>query len=241
MSSSDACHSPRDHRRPRTVVLVTASSTAPSTGAGHAAGKPRRRRPYAARVPAEVRREQLLDAALTIIVRDGYEAVSVDAIAREAGVTRPVVYGSYDGLRPLLEALLDRQQERALAQLAEALPPEPDLSDPDRLLEDTARRLIEIVRSNPMTWQPILFAPFGMPEQAQARIEADRERFLTQITGLLEVGLVLRGGPKVDAEVTAHAILAVLEHFGRMLLAEPDRFSTERLVGTLTGLLKSLR
>lgn len=222
-------------------MLVTASPTAPSSGTGKTSDKPRRRRPYAPRVPAGVRREQLLDAALTIIVRDGYDAVSVDAIAREAGVTRPVVYGVYDGLRPLLEALLDRQQERALAQLAEALPPNPDLSDPDRLVEDTARRMIEIVRTNPLTWQPILFAPFGMPEQAQARIEADRNNFLTQITGLLEVGLVLRGGPKVDAEVAAHAILAVLEHFGRILLAEPERFSTERLVGTIAGLLKALR
>lgn len=202
---------------------------------------PRRRRPYAPRVPLEERREQLLDAALTIIVRDGYDAISIDAIAREAGVTRPVVYGAYDGLRPLLEALLDRQQARALAQLAEALPAAPDLTDPDRLVAETARRLIDVVRGDPLTWRPILFAPLGMPEQVQARIESDRNDFLTQITGLLEVGLALRGGPRIDAEVAAHAILAVLEHFGRILLAEPDKFATERLVGTLTTLLKALR
>lgn len=205
------------------------------------ADKPRQRRPYAARVPADVRREQLLDAALMVIVRDGYDAVSVDAIAREAGVTRPVVYGVFDGLRPLLEALLDRQQARALAQLGEALPAKPDLSDPDRLVEETARRLIDVVRSDPMTWRPILFAQQGMPEQARARIDADRENFLAQVTGLIEIGLVLRGGPAVDAEVAAHAVLAVLEHFGRLLLTEPDRFDTDRLVGTLTGLLKAVR
>ena len=201
---------------------------------------PRRRRPYAARVPAEVRRAQLLDAALTVIVRDGYDAISVDAIAREAGVTRPVVYGVFDGLRPLLEALLDRQQERALAQLAAALPPDPDLSDPDRLVEDTARRMIETVRADPMTWRPILFAPVGMPEQVRARIDADRENFLVQVQGLLEVGLALRGGPRLDPEVAAHAILAILEHFGRLILDQPDRFTTDRLVGTIGGLLRAL-
>lgn len=200
------------------------------------------RRPYAARVPAAVRREQLMDAALEIIVRDGYDAISVDAIAKEAGVTRPVVYGVFEGgLRDLLGSLLDRQQARALSQLAEALPPEPDLSDPDRLVAETARKMIETVKSNPLVWQPILLAPVGMPEQARSRIDADRENFLTQVAGLLELGLALRGGPSLDPEVAAHAILAILEHFGRLLLTDPDRFETDRLVATITGLLSALK
>jgi AcrR family transcriptional regulator len=203
-------------------------------------GQPGKRRPYAARVPSGVRREQLLDAALTVIVRDGYDAISIDAIAREAGVTRPVVYSVFDGLGHLLGTLLDRQQERALAQLSAALPAQPDLTDPDALVADTARRLIEQVRSDPMTWQPILLAPLGMPEQVQARIATDREDFVVQLTGLIEIGLAVRGGPQVDAEVLAHAVLAILEHFGRILLTDPDRFDTERLVAAVSGVLRVL-
>jgi AcrR family transcriptional regulator len=202
---------------------------------------PTRRRPYAARGPAEVRREQLLDAALLIIVRDGYDAISIDAIAKEVGVTRPVVYGVFGDLRDLLGTLLDRQQARALAQLAVALPAQPDLSDPDRLVAETARRMIEVVRADPMTWQPILLAPHGMPESVRRRIEVDRANFTIQLTGLLELGLALRGGPVLDAEVVAHAIVAVLEHFGRILLAEPDKFDTDRLVATIAGLLRALK
>jgi len=182
-----------------------------------------------------------MDAALAVIVRDGYDAISIDAIAREAGVTRPVVYGVFADLRDLLGTLLDRQQERALAQLAAALPPEPDLSDPDALVAETARRMIESVRADPMTWQPILLAPSGMPEQVRSRIEGDRQNFVTQVAGLLEIGLTLRGGPALDAEVLAQALLAIAEHFGRILLTEPDRFSTERLVDTIAGVLKALR
>ena len=77
-------------------------------------------------MPLDVRREQLLDAAIQVIVREGYDGVSVDAIAREAGVTRPVVYGAYADLDELLGALLDRQQARALTQLAEVLPDQLD-------------------------------------------------------------------------------------------------------------------
>ena len=49
--------------------------------------KPRRR--YAPGCP-ELRREQLLDAALEVIVERGYSGVSIEAIAREAGVTAAV-------------------------------------------------------------------------------------------------------------------------------------------------------
>jgi AcrR family transcriptional regulator len=202
--------------------------------------QPRKRRPYAARVPVDVRREQLLDAALTVIVRDGYDAVSVDAIAREAGVTRPVVYGVFDGLGPLLGALLDRQQERALAQLAAVLPKHPDLSDLEGMVADTARRLIEQVRSDPMTWQPILLAPHNVPEQVRVRIAADRDDVVVRLTGVIELGLAFRGGPVLDAEVLAQALVGILEHFGRLLLTEQDRYDTDRLVAAVVGVVRAV-
>src|ERR671939_24582 len=74
------------------------------------------------RLPAEERREQLLDATKAIVSRDGFHAVSIEAVAREAGVSRPIVYGHFNDLPGLLEALVEREGERALAQLAEVLP-----------------------------------------------------------------------------------------------------------------------
>ncbi len=58
----------------------------------------RARRPYAPRLPPEQRREQLLDAALCLIVERGYAGVSIEAVARIAGITRPVVYDHFPNL-----------------------------------------------------------------------------------------------------------------------------------------------
>lgn len=199
------------------------------------------RRPYAARVPAEVRREQLLDAAIAVIVRDGYAGVSVDAIAREAGVTRPVVYGVFDGLTPLLTALLDRQEARALAQLEEAMSDDASLlTEPEEFLVNAAVRMIDAITDDPHTWRPILLAPNGTPDVVRARIDRDREQVRRQIGHLLEVGLALRGGPKLDVEIVSHALVAVLEHFGRLLLEDPRRFETDRLVAAIRGLLNAI-
>ncbi len=191
-----------------------------------------KRRPYAARVPIEERREQLLDAAIRVIVRDGYDGISVEAIAREAGVTRPVVYGAFDGLGQLLGALLDRQQARALEQLASAFPS--GATDPREAILSAVGTMAERVRSDPLTWRPILAAPHATPDVVQRRIDVDRELVRGYFRGMLEGVLPTN----VDAELAAHALVACLEYFGRVLVEDPDRFETERLVAFAAGILR---
>lgn len=184
----------------------------------------RKRRPYAARLPIEERRTQLLDAALRVIDRDGYDGVSIDAIAKEAGVTRPVVYGAFEGLGALLTALLDRQQQRAITQLFAALPTE-TATDPVAVVELSGPRLHQMLLDDPVTWRAILQSPANVPEVVRARIESDRQQVRTIIEGLVTTVL----GPKVDAPVMAHGIIALLEHFGRLVLDDPEQYDAARL------------
>jgi AcrR family transcriptional regulator len=192
-----------------------------------------RRRPYAQRLAPGARREQLLDAAIQIIVRDGYAGISIDAIARQAGVTRPVVYRAFDGLEPLLYALLDRQESRALSQLMGVLERPPGPAGALGALG----RLIEIVSGDPLTWGPILAMPEGTPAAVRERIESDKELVRARIAKLIEDWLAPRG---LDAEVTAHSVVAILEHFGRMLLEDPARFDSDRLVANLGVVIDAL-
>src|SRR5688572_20953783 len=74
------------------------------------------------RMTAEQRREQLLDVTLRLVAHEGFHAVSIERVARDAGITRPVVYGHFGDLGGLLEALVTRERERALGQLVAMLP-----------------------------------------------------------------------------------------------------------------------
>src|SRR5918996_1113615 len=96
------------------------------------------------RMPADARREQLLDATKAIVGRSGFHAVSIEAVAREAGITRPVVYGHFGDLTGLLEALVEREAARANAQLERILP--------DELAEGDARGRRQS-RSSPRPWR----------------------------------------------------------------------------------------
>src|SRR5687768_18621872 len=105
------------------------------------------------RMSAVERREQLLDVAKAIVSDDGFHAVSIEAVAREAGITRPIVYGHFRDLPGLLEALVEREGERALAQLEQFLPDVTADGTPLDILLGGLEAYLRAARSDPVTWR----------------------------------------------------------------------------------------
>lgn len=199
-----------------------------------------RKRRYAKRLPVAERREELLDAALAVLVRDGYEHVNIEAIARQADVTRPVVYQAYGGLEPLLHALLDRTQKRALTQAMQLLHDSGSPTDVDAWLLDAAGGLIDLVQQDPNVWRPVLGLTRGAPAIVRDRIDETRELIRSYLAVGLEAGLQLRGGPALDVQVLSHLVLVMAEEFGRLVLEDPPRYERDRLVAALRGLLNAV-
>ena len=112
---------------------------------------------------AAQRREQLLDVTKAIVGEQGFHAVSIEAVAREAGITRPVVYSHFGDLDGVLEALIARESERALGSLAEILPPELDEGDPREGLLQALDGYLRAVEADPQTWQLVLMPSEGAP------------------------------------------------------------------------------
>ncbi len=77
------------------------------------------------RVPVQERalrrREALLDAAARILERDGYDGLSTNAVAREAGASVGTVYEYFSDKQSLIEALLTRHGERLTGAIEGAL------------------------------------------------------------------------------------------------------------------------
>jgi AcrR family transcriptional regulator len=59
------------------------------------------------RMRAPERREQLLQVARTVFARRGFHTVTMDDVAREAGVTKPILYDHFPSKRDLYRGLLE--------------------------------------------------------------------------------------------------------------------------------------
>ena len=202
------------------------------------------RRPYAARMAPEQRREQLLDTALATALERGFHAVTVDGVARAAGVTRPVVYGLFADRAALLTALMDRSESRALAQLAPALPAVPaegDDVDPDELLVAGVTAYLSAVRDDPPTWRVVLMPPEGAPPELTERLNSGRRAVLRTLRELVAWGLAERGGPDVDVDLFARGVQTLSEGAARLLLEHPERYDVERFAAFTRSLFGSLR
>jgi AcrR family transcriptional regulator len=192
------------------------------------------------RMSAAERREQLLDVTKELVSEQGFHAVSIEAVARAAGISRPIVYGHFHDLRGLLEALVTREGARALAQLERVLPDRLVQADAGGQLLAGLRGYLEAVRSDPVTWRLVLMPPEGAPEVLHDQIRRGRAAVIAQLAHALRPGLG-QGPQSPDPELTARMLSAVADEAARLLLTEPERYPVDRLLAHAEWALDLLR
>jgi AcrR family transcriptional regulator len=191
------------------------------------------------RMSAEQRREQILDATKAIAAQDGFHAVSIEAVARKAGITRPIVYAHFGDLPGLLETLVERESARALAQLAAVLPTDLEEGDPRETLLAAQRGYLEVVASDPDTWRLILMPTEGAPAILRERIGGGRAAVVAQLAQGVATGLGPARSP--DPELTAHMFSATADADARLLLDDPETYPVERILAHTRWMLEQFR
>ena len=180
------------------------------------------------RLSGPQRREQLLDATKAIVDADGFHAVSIEAVARAAGITRPIVYHHFGGgLDDLLVALVERETARALEQLAAQLSEERDLLG-------TLGAYLDVVAADPVTWRLVLMSPDGTPAVLRDRIQEGRAAFAAALAGLADI-------ESPDPQLTGRLLQSLADEAARLQLTDPDAYPRERLLAHAAWLIEALR
>ncbi|MGW4356361.1 TetR/AcrR family transcriptional regulator [Nocardia sp. NPDC004582] len=194
----------------------------------------------APRMAPRQRQQQILDSTLRLVLRDGYGAATMQAIAREAGVTRPVVYEFYPDRDELLSDLITREAEKALSVSAGLTPAVLSGENLEPLMEQALSTFLRVVSESPDTWRLIFMPPAGAPETLRSFLGTVRTAIVEQIRTNFELLPPPLGDGGADAELLAVISLSTSEAAARAMLAEPERFPAERFSAAMSWLMNQL-
>lgn len=138
--------------------------------------------PKRRRLSVEVRREELLDAALAVAAGGDLAAVSVADIAVRAGVSEGLIYHYFPNKQALVTAAVARAAQHLLDDLESA-----DASGtPAERLDAAVDAYLRHVREQPTGWRALLAARTGEAGRLAAAVEQRSHAFILTTLGITE-------------------------------------------------------
>jgi AcrR family transcriptional regulator len=115
--------------------------------------------PAYTRLKVDERRKQLLEAGADLFARYSYDELSMARIAREVGISKPLLYHYF----PSKQAYFTATLEQAAAELAQAVEPNPDLP-PVEQLAGSLDAYLRWVERNKAAYSKLITSVGSVPE-----------------------------------------------------------------------------
>lgn len=181
---------------------------------------------------AAPRREQLLNAADRVIQREGPSA-SMNAIAAEAGITKPILYRHFGDRNGLIRALTDRHTGGLLASIRAALNEPRDRRDRVEHVLDTYLAAIE---SRPHVYRLLTHPEPGDPTGAGQALAPALRQIAEEISRAIREQIDLGTDGPIVAEAWGRSITGMVLAAGGWWLEQRPCPRAE-MVQTLADLL----
>ncbi|MEU4062457.1 TetR family transcriptional regulator [Streptomyces wedmorensis] len=187
--------------------------------------------------PAEQRRRELLEAADRVVLRDGPKA-SMNAIAAEAGITKPILYRHFGDKGGLYRALATRHTDALLASLRASLDAP---ADRRRRVEATLDTYLASIEAMPQVYR-FLMHPADESHQAEQGFDVGRHsapllrRMGEELGQVIAERVDLGPDAEVQARIWGHGIVGMMHAAGDWWLGERP-CSRADLVKSLAALL----
>ena len=182
-------------------------------------------RTRAAHLGPELRRPLVLDAALPLFARDGYEAVAMQAIADAAGVSKPVLYSCYASKEELFDELMAREERKLWHMVEDSVPAPGAPGEKEDLLRHGLTALLRAVVEAPDAFRVIYLQRHG-----ETRIERGREHWERRMGEVLAAWTSL---PDRETALLGRMLVALAELGFRIQLEEPGQWEPDALAAYL--------
>jgi AcrR family transcriptional regulator len=190
-------------------------------------------------------RKKIIDAASDILVKEGYDSLSIRKIANKIEYSPGIIYHYFKDKADIITSVAEEGYGRILKSLSE-LPI--DLENPDKSIEHTFRAYINLMLGAPQQFRAVLMNDIeGIQDKVNILKEgvSKERKSLQGLCELIELGIEKGKFRELDVELTAQIIWTSTHGLLSRLILEKDVTvkQQERLINhhfdiLINGLLK---
>ncbi|MDQ3987266.1 MAG: TetR/AcrR family transcriptional regulator [Actinomycetota bacterium] len=182
----------------------------------------------------DARRQRLLDVADRVIRRLG-PAASMDEVAREAGISRMVLYRYFGDKGGLYQTLAERYVRVLMGHLRAALA---SADDPAMRLEATIDAYVRFIEEHRESYDFLMHRAVREGPEAQATVADFMRSVAREVSEVLADQISGFGFDPAPADAWAHGIVGMV-HLSTEWWLENPHVPRQRFVGYLVALLSS--
>jgi AcrR family transcriptional regulator len=168
-------------------------------------------------MPGPERREQLLDVARRVFGRGGFHQVSMDTVAKEAGVTKPILYDHFPSKKELYLSLLEADLAALHEKVRTAIESAPGNRE---RIRGSFQAYFEFVDEHAEGFRILMQEAVGADRDYQERVSLVRGDILHDVTEVIEresQGRLAQG----EARVVALGLIGMVETVAQNDLTAP--------------------
>ena len=168
----------------------------------------------AKRLPADKRRQQLLEVALSQFAARGFSATTMDDIAEAAGVTKPLLYQHFASKRALYLELADAVAQSLLEAIGKAAA---EAEGPRQQVEGGLAAYFDLVVSHADAFRLLFGSEAPDDPELSAAVRRVEENMAEAVDVLIDAGL-----DRDHRLLLAHAVVGMAEGASRHFLDSID-------------------
>jgi AcrR family transcriptional regulator len=149
-------------------------------------------------------KKRLLEAAVSLLTREGFESLGVNAVAQEAGVSKVLIYRYFGSLEGLFDEVGRKVDPASIGSITDVVRRRlAEGRKPSEVLEEALLQLIEQLHNDPLTRELLVWELSGDNELTRAFAKVREEAGLS-------LNSIVRSSLPDGVEVDIEAILALI-------------------------------
>jgi AcrR family transcriptional regulator len=165
------------------------------------------------KLPREVRRQAIVDAATRLFAERGFRGVTTREIASAVGVTEPVLYEHFKTKRDLYDAIIDLSSKEGVAELERLLDGSAALPTDRDYFVKLATLFVDFVAQNPDFVRLLLHSSLERHVLADMTFERQVRLFYKLLSAHIDERIAAGAMRPCDSMIAARALVGMLYQY----------------------------